>query len=198
MAHGQYALYLTAMGRFEESLREHQLPAADDPLSLVGETNLGDTYYFARRYDEAVKQYRQVLELDANFALAQAGLEMAYIQQDKLQEAIVHLRRATQLDTDLEYEAILGYAYAVAGDETQARRMITQLAERAQKSYVSPAAVALIYLGMGKRSQACDWLERAYQGRDSNLAYIRIEPLWDRLRPDPCFKTLMQRMGVSH
>jgi TolB-like protein/DNA-binding winged helix-turn-helix (wHTH) protein/Tfp pilus assembly protein PilF len=195
MAHGQYALFLNAMGRFEESLREHELSVATDPLSLGGKTNLGDLYYGSRRYDEAVKQYRQVLELDANFALAQAGLGTAYLQQDKLQEAIVHLQRATQLDTDPLYEAILGYAYAVAGEEPQARRVITQLAERAQKSYVSPAAVALVYLGMGKRSQACDWLERGYQARDSNLAQIRIAPLWDKLRPEPCFKSLLRRMG---
>lgn len=198
MAHGQYALYLTAMGRFEESLREHQLAGPDDPLSLGGETNLGDIYYSARRYNEAAKQYQQVLELDANYAIAQAGLGMTYIQQGNLQDAIVHLRRATELDTDASYAGILGYAYAVEGNKAEARKILTQLMDRSRKGYISPQAVALVYLGMGEQNQSCEWLEHGYQARDSDLAYIRVEPLWDKIRPNPCFQDLLHRMGVSH
>ena len=198
MSHGQYALYLAAVGRFEESLREHELGNANDPLSLLGRTNLGDIYADARRYDEAVEQYRQVLELDANYALAQAGLGTTYIQQGKFQDAIVHLRRATELDTDPGYAGMLGYAYGLAGDKFEAQRIITQLLERSKKSYISPVAVALVYVGMGEQSPCCEWLERGYQARDSNFAYIQVEPLWDKLRPNPCFQSLMQRMGVLH
>jgi len=51
---------------------------------------------------------------------------------------------------------------------------------------------------MGEQSQSCEWLERGYQARDSALAYIRVEPLWDKLRSNPCFQPLIHRMGVSH
>ena len=185
------------MGRFDEALREHEIGAGTDPLSLVGETNLGDIFYFARRYDKAVQQYRRVLELDANFGIAQSGLGIAYVQQGKLQDGIVHLRKASQLDTDSGYAGMLGYAYAVAGDKAQARRIITQLAERSRKSYISPVGVALIYLGMGEERQSCEWLERGYQVRDSYFAYIKVDPVWDKLRPNACFQSLTQRMGVS-
>jgi adenylate cyclase len=198
MAHGQYALFLAAMGRFDEALREHELLEATDPLSLGSKTNLGDIFSLARRYDKAVQQYRYVLELDPNFAIAQLGLGMAYVQQGKLQDGIVNLRKASQLDTDPGYAGMLGYAYAVAGDKAQARRIIAQLVERSRKSYISPVGVALIYLGMGEESQSCEWLERGYQVRDSYLAYIKVDPVWDKLRPNACFQSLMQRMWVLH
>ena len=185
------------MGRFEEGLREHELAEATDPLSLVGKTNLGDIFYDARRYDQAIEQYRQVLELDADFAIAQAGLGMAHAQQGTLPDALVHLRRATELDTDPEYAGLLGYVYAVAGDKARARRIIAQLVERSKKGYISPVGVALVYLGMGEPSQSCEWLERGYEVRDSDFAYLRVDPQWDKLRPNPCFQSLMQRMGAS-
>jgi hypothetical protein len=70
--------------------------------------------------------------------------------------------------------------------------------EPSRNGYVSPEAVALVYWGMGEEGQAGDWLERAYQAHDSELAYIRTDPVWDKLRPKRCFQNLMQQMGVPH
>lgn len=199
MAHGQYALYLSSLGRFSESLQELKIAKELDPVpSLIGRTNLADVYATARRYDAAVEQYQQVLELDPNFSEAQGGLGVTFALQGKLQDAIVHLRKAEQLDTDPEFLGMLGYTYALAGDKAQARGILRQLMERSRSGYVSPEAVVLVYFGMGEEGQACDWLERAYQAHDSGLAYIRTDPIWDRLRPKPCFQNLMKRMGVPH
>src|SRR5262249_38505967 len=106
MAHGQYALYLDAIGRIQEGLREHHLVLALDPLSLISRTNLGDVFCLAGRYAEAAQEFQKTLELDANFADAHAGLGMTYIQQGRFTEGLSYLQRANELDTDPAYRAM--------------------------------------------------------------------------------------------
>jgi len=40
------------------------------------------------------------------------------------------------------------------------------------------------------------WLEKAYEERFNRLAYLRREPVWDTLRPDPRFTDLLRRIGL--
>jgi len=198
MAHGQYALYLDAMGRFQEGLQEHNIALKLDPLSLIGRTNVGDAYSGAGQYKEAEKKYREVIELDASFAEAHAGLGWACVQQGRFPEGIMHLQRAAQLDTGPEFTAMLAYAYAVSGNRNEARKILAELVDSSQKRYVSSVFVALAYWGMGNRDQACNWLDRAAQARDSYLSGISLEPAFGQFRSSSCFQNLIQRMGLPH
>jgi hypothetical protein len=47
----------------------------------------------------------------------------------------------------------------------------------------------------GNRSQALEWLDRAYEMRDPNL-YGVISPMWDSVRDDPRFRNLRRRMNL--
>ena len=40
-----------------------------------------------------------------------------------------------------------------------------------------------------------DWLDRAFEYRDPNLPYLRL-PIYDPLRADPRFQSLVRRMGL--
>jgi serine/threonine protein kinase len=74
-AHGQYALYLSSVGRFTESLQELRRTKELDPVpSLIGMTNFGDVYVLAGRYDDAVEQYKQVWNWMPTFQRRTAGL----------------------------------------------------------------------------------------------------------------------------
>ena len=195
LAHGQYALYLDAMGRSQEGIREHNLVLRLDPLSLISRTNLGDAYYSSARYVEAAEEFRKTLELDTNFADAHAGLGMTYVQQGRFPEGISHLQRATQLDTDPGYRAMLSHAYAASGNRIEAQKILIQLVGSSQKRYISAVYVALAYSELGDQDQTCNWLERAYEDRDSYLPEFNIATGFVKLRSNPCFQDLIQRMG---
>ena len=69
-AHQWYGIdLLVALGRFDEAISEVKRALELDPLSLIINSDLGRTYYFARRYDEAIEQLRKTLEMDPNFYL---------------------------------------------------------------------------------------------------------------------------------
>src|SRR5947209_493432 len=55
---------LAALGRFEEAIAEGKRAIELDPLSTVINVDLGETFYYARHYDEAARQMRKALEID--------------------------------------------------------------------------------------------------------------------------------------
>jgi hypothetical protein len=50
---------------------------------------------------------------------------------------------------------------------------------------------------MGEREQAIDWLERAYEKRDSYLPFFHVDPRLANLQSDPRFTALMKRIGFE-
>ena len=70
-AHQWYAIhYLTATGRLEEAVQEMKKALELDPASLVMNTFMGATLYYAGRDDEADRSMPRTVQMDPNFAVA--------------------------------------------------------------------------------------------------------------------------------
>ncbi|HEX7668012.1 MAG TPA: tetratricopeptide repeat protein, partial [Polyangiaceae bacterium] len=87
-AHQSYATFLSRMGRFDEAIREVKRAQELDPLSLVGNVDVGLVLHFARRDDEAIPWFRRVLDMDPNFLRAHWGLGLALGEKRRYDEAI--------------------------------------------------------------------------------------------------------------
>ena len=97
-AHQWYAIhYLTATGRLEEAVQEMKKALELEPASLVMNTFMGATFYYAGRYDEAIDQCRRTIEMDPNFAVAHWHLGLAYEQKQLFDAAIEEFRKAISL-----------------------------------------------------------------------------------------------------
>jgi len=81
-------------------------------------------------------------------------------------------------------------------EETRLGRQVTLLKERKSR-YVSPVAIANLYVRLGDNEQAIAWLEKAYQEHAGDLRNLKTEPLYDPLRSDPRFQYLLRRIGFS-
>jgi hypothetical protein len=57
--------------------------------------------------------------------------------------------------------------------------------------------IARIYVGLGEKDRALDLLEKAIEGRETGLTYLKVVPQWDSIREEPRFKDLMRRIGFS-
>jgi len=93
MAHHWYALYLAAMERPSEAIEEEHRAQELEPLSLIINKNVGTILHYARRYDQAIEQYRKTLELDQDFVRAHFYLGLSYRQTSRFEEAIAALHR---------------------------------------------------------------------------------------------------------
>ena len=91
----------------------------------------------------------------------------------------------------------MGQAYAVSHQEGEARKILDQLKERSQQTYVQPMWIAVIHLGLGEKDQAFDWMQKAYEDRSAWLVYLKVDPLFDPVRGDARFADLLRRVGLA-
>jgi tetratricopeptide (TPR) repeat protein len=198
-AHHWYTYYLACVGRFDQARAAIQRAQELDPLSLIIDATVGQEFYYAREYDRAIGQLRKTLEIDSNFAHAHRLLGEAYSKKGMFEEAIAEMQRALKLSagSDVYYLAQLGNAYAVSGKRGEALRILDNLMQLSQQTYVSPADFAIVYIGLGEKDQVFTWIERAYEERSTFLTELLVEPMFDSLRSDPHFQELLRRMKLA-
>ena len=184
------------MARTEEAIAESKRATDLDPLSIQYNHNLGLALYRGRRPDQAVAQFQKTLELDPNNWIAWTNLGWALISQRKFTEAITDLQRARQIDDNHYVLAALGQAYALSGNRREALKVIEQMKEWSKQRYVSPHSVALIYVGLGEKDLAFQWLEKGIEVRSEHLGWLKVDPRIDSLRSDPRFTALARRVGL--
>jgi len=93
-AHHRYSLYLTAMGRFQNSFEEINKARELDPLSLSVNFSFGWRLYMARQYDRAIEQLRNTLDMDRSYELPHLALGQAYEQKGDFVRAVRELQKA--------------------------------------------------------------------------------------------------------
>jgi TolB-like protein/Flp pilus assembly protein TadD len=195
-AHQWYAEHLSQMGRHNEAIAEIKRAQELDPLSVIINAAGGALFYCARRNNEAIAQCRRTLELNAGFYPAHLYLGRAYEQEKLYDEAISEYQKAMALDPGSVRVAIaLAHGYAAAGRRTEALKVISSLRELSKQRHVSPYGIAQAYTALGDFDQAFAWLEKAYQDRWGQLAWLKVDPGDDPLRSDPRFQDLLRRMN---
>lgn len=198
-AHLYYGFYLTAMGRFNEAAARIKLAQEIDPLSLLANSTLGWSFYYARKYDQAIDQWEKTLEMDPNFLNAYWGLGWAYNHKGEYGEAIAQLKKAMSVPGGggPEIVAALGYTYALYGNSEQAAELLDGLKELSRQRYVSPYYLALVYLGLGEKGHALDCLEKSFEDRFEWLVQLKVDPTFEVLHPDQRFKQLLRRLRLG-
>jgi serine/threonine protein kinase/tetratricopeptide (TPR) repeat protein len=197
-AHSWYGEYLMAQGRFDRALEEMTRAYQLDALSPVLNLALGYRFYYAHQYEPAIEQCQKALAMDPNFAPAHVYLGRAYQQKPAYPEAIAEFRKALEIsEGDTNELAALGQAYAVSHQEGEARKILDQLKERSQQTYVQPMWIAVIHFGLGEKDQAFDWMQKAYDDRSAWLVYLKVDPLFDAVRGDARFVDLVRRVGLA-
>jgi TolB-like protein/DNA-binding winged helix-turn-helix (wHTH) protein/Tfp pilus assembly protein PilF len=193
-AHHQYGEYFTSIGNAERAIAELKIARELDPLSLPLFNAIGRMYREAHQYDEALKQCKQSLVLDANFSMGHWCVGQVYLAKRQYAEATSELRKANELGTTPLIVADLGCVYAAWGKKTEARAILHSLQSKSQFNYVSPYLIASIYSQLGEKDEAFKWLERAYDARD--ISFAVADPMMDPLRSDPRFADLIRRLKL--
>jgi eukaryotic-like serine/threonine-protein kinase len=197
-AHQWYSAFLSVTRRHEEAVIEAQRAAELDPLSHIISVQTGQANYYGRRYGEAERALKGALDLSADFYVARYLLGLVCLQEGKLEEGIAELQKAAALSPqDDSTKAALGYAYSLVGRKGEAQAILNTLKEQSTKRYVSACLIALMYVGLGEDGAAVDWLEEAFQQRDSYMPSIGVEPMFDPLRADARFQELLRRLKLA-
>jgi TolB-like protein/DNA-binding winged helix-turn-helix (wHTH) protein/Tfp pilus assembly protein PilF len=196
-AHQSYGYgFLRTMGQLDaadmEMKRAHEL----DPLSLVIAWADGKHRTGKQRDDWIIENNLKKLELDPNFAQSHSVLGMLYTRKGMYQDAIAHLQKAIEL-TGGEPGPLssLGYTYAVSGRRNDALKVLHQLTMLSKRRYVSPSVIAKVYVGLGEKDRAFDWLQKAVADRSIPID-LKMNPELDSIRSDPRFAELVRQIGL--
>ena len=196
--HHWYAGYLMYVGRFDEGIAEAKRARDLDPLSLPVNNALAGRLLVAGHVDEALQQLRETLQMNPHFAPAHQTLGWAYLNKGKHEEAIQEFQQALKLsgtdDTDIMLD--LGFAYAAAGNQGQAREILAKLKELHQQGLVPSGSIAILYGALGELNEAFAWLDKAYDERDPELTYLKVPGRrFEPLRHDARYQQLVHRIG---
>ena len=195
--HTFYPFYLSSIGRSEEALEVAKGALDLDPASPAVSHSLAVQLYLARKFDRAIEQAHDTLEMDANFAISYAVLGEVYLSKGMYREGLSELEKYSALSrSGAASLALLGYSHARLGERKESLQVIEALKAASKQSFVPALFVALVYAGLEDKDQAFTWLEKAYEERFNRLAYLKVEALWDPLRSDPRFADLLRRVGI--
>jgi serine/threonine protein kinase len=199
IAHQWYGGWLQVMGHHNEAIAERKLAQELDPLSPIVSFELGLAFYYARDYDQAIKQFQKTLELEQNFPPPQQFLPACYEQKGMYDEAIAGFKKTIPPLGGSEWSLTrggLGHTYAVLGRKSEALAVVAELKQLSAQGYVPATSIALVYAGLGDKDQAFAWLEKAHEEHSFQLQNLTVEPRWDSLRSDPRFASLVRRVGL--
>ena len=192
-----YAHYLLAVGRVDESARESAEAATLDPGNMMLRACSGWHGFTNHEYADAVTRARSALMMMPGSYWPQIILGWAHLHEGHSGEALKSLQNAVEQSGESPFAvASLANGLAVAGERTPARRMLNDLLTQSAGRYVSAYDVAAVYAGLGDRDQTVAWLQRAYSERSAMLINIGWDPRFDTLRQDPRFQAIVADIGL--
>ena len=197
-AHHWYAAsVLGPVGRSEEAKEEMLIAQALDPVSPIIGRDLAKVYYYLGDYEAALEQCDNTIELDPHFAPAYSLLGFVQERREEFDEASAAFQHAIQLSPQSPaFRTALGRVLAMQGKKSEARGILAEMLELAEKRYVSPFDLALLHIAVGQVDEGFEWLDKAAQDRGIEVISLKVDPRLESVRRDPRFIALVSRLGL--
>jgi tetratricopeptide (TPR) repeat protein/DNA-binding winged helix-turn-helix (wHTH) protein len=196
-AHLFYAHVLSSRGQHAEALAEVRRARELDPTNLRINTVEGLLLLHAGQTDEALARLKKTIEIAPNYRFAHSFLARALIEKGSYDDAVAESRKAQDFAPFTSEPIAFGaFAQAKAGRLNEARAGLDELLKLSDQRYVPPYNIALVYLGLGDQDRALDYLEKAFATKDVRMVFLKVEPKWNDLHPNPRFTDLLNRMKL--
>jgi serine/threonine protein kinase/Tfp pilus assembly protein PilF len=191
-----YSWLLITQHRTAEALQQAAEAAKLEPLSVEPQAFYALMLLFARRYDESLVELQKASELDPNYPFVFLIRGLLYAQQGKTSEEITLFRKAHELFAAPWSHARLAYGFARSGKKTEALAILDSLKNEEKTKYVSWDMVASVYVALGDKDKAFEYLEKGYQERAGWMIWLKVDPIWDPLHSDRRFEALTKKMNL--
>jgi len=197
VAHEFFASFLHVRGRLDEAESEIRAAQQLDPVSGWLHDDLGWMLLSRQRPEAALVEFQRATDLLPRFPAGHLSLAVAYMRMRQFDKAHAEVRKAEELGGEpTRVLEVLGSLQAASGDMAGAQATVDRLRGGAIGGRVSPYSVALIYTAMGRKSDAVDWLEKAFQEKDPWVIWTGVLVEWQSLRSEPRFNALLQKLQL--
>jgi TolB-like protein/Tfp pilus assembly protein PilF len=189
---------LGVLGYFADAAKQALRAVELEPLTPIWAANAGLILRWMRDDDRARDVLEKSLEVDPGFLLSRLELGRVHMAGGRAPAALREFERAVADSHEHPYAVgHLGYGLARSGRRSDAEACLARLRELATGRYVPPSAAALVHLGLGDNDRTLGSLGEAIEEREARMIHLGVDPLFDPLRTDPRFTTLLRRVGVT-
>ncbi|HYB04221.1 MAG TPA: tetratricopeptide repeat protein, partial [Nitrososphaerales archaeon] len=196
--HLDLANLFAGLGRFDDCALECNRALELDPLSDITCTMVGILLTTAHYYDEAIEVLKNAIELDPNSAIARHNLGVAYVMKGMIEEGISEIKAVLETSKEkvANWMSDLAWAYAQAGNINEVRKILADLLRMNEQGHASETEIACVYVSLGEKDKAMEWLEKAFERHSGYLAWgLNADASFDNLRSDPKFQALRKKIG---
>src|SRR5947209_15754619 len=182
----------TALGNSDRAIEIYRKAVELDPVNAQSRSYLAFGLATTKRFAEARAEYARVVELNPAAPWAHAGLGLAYLLQDKFEEA------ATEAQADAGEWARLLIVSCARWAQKRVPESDAALSELIKnEAELAAFQIAEAYAYRGDKDRAFEWLERARQQHDPGLGGLQKDPLLKNLHDDPRWNAFLRTMGLA-
>jgi len=197
-AHAYYAHLLCILGRPETALEHGRQSLKLDPVNPLLKVLYGAVIvYSARRYNEAIIMFSEVLKQEPSNLIALWVLTYSFHLTGRLDNALENWMKAAEILHNKEITQAFNEGYSEAGYCGAMRKGAEFLVALSETTYVNPVEISFGYIMAGDIKPAMEWFELAYKEHNPNVPYL-VNPILDPIRDEFRFKEIARKMNLPY
>jgi serine/threonine-protein kinase len=194
-ARHHHSIFLACMGRHDEAIIEARRAEALDPVSPLPRMNVAWVLYLARRYDDALEQIEEAVEMGSEQHWTYHRLGTVYSAKGENKKALHAFLKADSLEKGMNNKLNIARSYLRLGQEDKAQEIVNELRRHEQTGgLVDRTEWAGMYQDLGEMDKAMDYWEEAYENHELDLVLLNVYPGVDPLRDEPRFQKLLKKL----
>ncbi len=192
-----YAMFLLLPNaRFDEALGQAEWAAQLDPVNPAVSAAAGLVHYMQRNYDQAIDVIEASLELEPEHPLCNISLGWAYLGAKRYDDALAAFENCKAMR--VTSTGARAWTHVLAGDREKGEELLAELTQLSKQGNTqADFEMARVHIVLRNHDAAFECLERTYQERGGTLFWLKVNPLFDPLRSDPRFDSLLQRLRLA-
>ncbi|QQS32323.1 MAG: tetratricopeptide repeat protein [Acidobacteriota bacterium] len=192
-------------GNGDQALSEINKAIELDPLSMVINNQKGRVIELGGKRDEAIAQFKKTIELFPDAPSPRHNLADVYEAKGMYSEAVeqrliqikllfgVSPENIKDLQLAFEKDGYKGFVQKQIDIQLDSQRSSL---EKDKNAYLPAFRIAVDYARLGDKDKAFEYLNKAYDQREPQIAELKIRLPLSSLRDDPRFKELVRRVGI--
>lgn len=191
-AHWLSAMLSVQRGQFDDALAKIDTARSIDPSAVMYMFHRGRILYYARRYDEAITQFRQASDLDDRPMQPYGWLARLYEVTGDEKAAFDYFIKGEERSPRKDKLDLYRKIYEEKG-MIGLRSSVEELRPR-ELVFFDLARIRALH---GEKDAAFAALDKAVENREWLMITLNIDPALDSLREDPRFADLNRRVNFE-
>jgi tetratricopeptide (TPR) repeat protein len=182
-----------AFGQVDTAVEQYQKAVERNPLDSYVLDSAGFALCAAARLQECLQSRLKLLELHPEFDGINSAVGVARLYLGQFAESLDAMQREPEESYRLAGLAMVYSAMGRRGESDVALRLLAGKFAR-----INAYAIAQVHAYRTEADAAFEWLERAYRQHDSEIPFVKSDPMLHNLHDDRRFEALLFKLKLTH